>query len=78
MWWLTVFVTQVCAEFEVVRNLSDDFVTVRNESGTVVYLLVSSECRHIHIEVFARNTCLPVCGFACRLDLKLTANSVNC
>jgi len=50
-------------------------VFVNNSSCIVVYLLVrcASERRHIglHKGVLICNTCLPVCGFACTLDLEL-------
>ena len=42
-----------------------------SNASRIVYPLVRSERRHIglHTWVLRRNSCLPVCGFACALDL---------
>jgi len=57
-----------------VLHRSEVMVSVSNMSHVVYLLLIcESEHRHIglHKGVFISNTCLPVCGSACILDLEL-------
>jgi len=55
-------------------------VSVSNGSRIVVYPLVRSTSEHRHIGpqkgVLIHSTCLPVCGFACTLDLELVRDCI--